>query len=172
MQLKRQNLDASMKLLKLFQPYTLLRLLGVRTVNIAQNIMIQMGMFPIGYAKIGIAERMRTAFVMKQKGNKMAKYIDTNDLIRRQDAIDAMTDANIVENMDSVIDTELHRVKRAVHRIIAGLPSAEPKKGEWIPANNVGDCCYKCSICGYVYDAYSLRADNFCQSCGADMRGK
>lgn len=50
-----------------------------------------------------------------------------NDSINRQAAIDAITDERIVANMDSVYDSELHRYKRATHRILASLPSAQPE---------------------------------------------
>ena len=53
-----------------------------------------------------------------------------DDLISRQAAIDAMTDKNIICNMDSVQDSELHRIKRAVHRILASLPSVQPEPCE------------------------------------------
>lgn len=51
-----------------------------------------------------------------------------SDLISRQAAIDAITDERIVNNMDSVYDSELHRCKRATHRILASLPSAQPER--------------------------------------------
>lgn len=50
-----------------------------------------------------------------------------SDLISRQAAIEALTDKNIVNNMDSVNDTMLHKTKRAMQRIIASLPSAQPE---------------------------------------------
>lgn len=49
-----------------------------------------------------------------------------DNLISRQAAIDAITDERIVANMDSVYDTELHRCKRAMQRILASLPPAHP----------------------------------------------
>lgn len=55
-----------------------------------------------------ILEQMPTAHENLQPTcNQLA-----TDCISRQAAIDEITDANIVENMDSVFDTELHRVKR------------------------------------------------------------
>lgn len=50
------------------------------------------------------------------------------DLIVRGDAIDAMTDDNIIRNMDSVYDCALRRIKRSMTRILAGLPSAQFKR--------------------------------------------
>ena len=40
--------------------------------------------------------------------------------------------------------------------------------GEWIPID-VGDCCYRCSVCNFVRDAYLLEEDNYCPHCGARM---
>ena len=58
---------------------------------------------------------------------------------------------------------------------IAVLPAADVKpvvRGEWITAKDKGDCCYRCSECGFMRDAYLLDVANFCPNCGADMRGK
>ena len=40
--------------------------------------------------------------------------------------------------------------------------------GEWFPID-VGDCCYRCSVCNIVRDAYLLEEDNYCPHCGAKM---
>ena len=56
--------------------------------------------------------------------NKM----EQDDTISRHAAIDALTDENIIEHLDSVYDSELHRFKRATERIIAQLPSAQPER--------------------------------------------
>ena len=48
------------------------------------------------------------------------------DYTSKQSVIDAITDENIIRNMDSVMDSEMHRVKRSVHRIIASIPPAQP----------------------------------------------
>ena len=99
-----------------------------------------------------------------------------DDLISRQAAIEAMTDKNIVENMDSVIDTELHRCKRAVHRIIAKIPSPL-KHGKW---NKIKENSWACSECKkencyafhYNDDLTGLiLQDFFCPNCGARMEG-
>ena len=83
-----------------------------------------------------------------------------SDLISRQSAIDAITVMSIVANMDSVFDTELHKYKRAMQRILASLPpaQAERKKGEWIDLGyrKIG---FNCSVCG----GYTISGkDNFC----------
>ena len=57
---------------------------------------------------------------------------------------------------------------------IADFPTAdvvEVVHGEWIPID-VGDCCYRCSVCNFVRDAYLLEEDNYCPHCGARMDGE
>ena len=51
-----------------------------------------------------------------------------SDLIERQAAIDALVDENIIDHMDTVHDSELHRCKRAIERILTQLPSAQPER--------------------------------------------
>lgn len=58
----------------------------------------------------------------------------SDDLIRRQSAIDALTDMNIKRNFDSVYDGEMNRTRRAAQRVIAGLPSAQTEP-QWIPCS-------------------------------------
>lgn len=94
-----------------------------------------------------------------------------DDTISRQAAIDALTDENIIEHLDSVYDSELHRFKRATQRIIAQLPSAQP---EWKTAKWIDDdgqevkhgLCANCSACG----EWSEYLTDFCPNCGAYMR--
>ena len=43
------------------------------------------------------------------------------------------------------------------------------RHGRWIKEESVGDCCYKCSECGFIRDAYLLEVDNYCPQCGAQM---
>lgn len=62
-----------------------------------------------------------------------------------------------------------------IRKYIEALPSAQPKKGKWLPDNNDYEhLYYYCSNCrratqipryvgGFLYD--------FCPNCGADMRG-
>ncbi len=42
------------------------------------------------------------------------------------------------------------------------------KHGRWVKVGN-GDCCYKCSECGFLRDAYILDVGNYCPQCGAQM---
>jgi len=58
---------------------------------------------------------------------------------------------------------------------IAAIPAADVapvRRGQWIAADDVGDCCYKCSECGFVRDAYLLDARKYCPNCGAKMDGE
>lgn len=41
--------------------------------------------------------------------------------------------------------------------------------GRWVPAFHVGDCCYRCSECQFLRDAYLLDIGNYCPKCGAKM---
>ena len=52
------------------------------------------------------------------------------------------------------------------------LPAADGapvRHGRWIPAVYVGDCCYRCSECQFLRDAYLLGIGNYCPNCGAKM---
>lgn len=42
------------------------------------------------------------------------------------------------------------------------------RHGHWIE-DLLGDCCYKCSECGFVRDAYLLEVETYCPNCGAKM---
>lgn len=41
--------------------------------------------------------------------------------------------------------------------------------GEWIIAEDIGDCCYRCSNCGFIRDAYVLDVGKYCPQCGVKM---
>ena len=45
------------------------------------------------------------------------------------------------------------------------------RHGRWVPAFHVGDCCYRCSECQFLRDAYLLDIGNYCPNCGAKMDG-
>lgn len=52
----------------------------------------------------------------------------------------------------------------------APIIEAEPiRHGHWIDEKSIGDCCYKCSKCGFIRDAYLLEIENYCPRCGAKM---
>ena len=76
-----------------------------------------------------------------------------DDLIRRQDAIDAL----------SQWDWQDMYLPIHFKQLLEELPSAQ-KKGHWIDK----DICYQCSECGYD----SLGHGNYCPNCGAYMKGE
>lgn len=98
-----------------------------------------------------------------------------SDLIRRQDAIDALTEANLKSHMDSV---EGGQENRSAIRIIMELPSAERKRGEWIAYNgddsnwlrNDGSPVFmQCSECNTMVVNNFAFNWNYCPNCGAKM---
>lgn len=84
-----------------------------------------------------------------------------DDLIRRQDAINALLES-YEDNMD-------------VEFILEKLPSAQ-KKGHWVDGKRMkmdGTFYWfrQCSACDYERnDDDSDKDTNFCPNCGADMR--
>ena len=57
---------------------------------------------------------------------------------------------------------------------IANAPTVdavEVRHGYWVPAMHIGDCCYRCSECQFLRDAYLLDIGNYCPNCGARMEG-
>ena len=59
-----------------------------------------------------------------------------------------------------------------VRQNILDMPAADVapvRHGRWIPLPHTGDCCYTCSKCGFLRDAYLIDTDNYCPNCGAKM---
>ena len=57
---------------------------------------------------------------------------------------------------------------------VDAIPAADVatvRHGRWIPAVHVGDCCYHCSECQFLRDAYLIDIGNYCPNCGARMDG-
>ncbi len=62
--------------------------------------------------------------------------------------------------------------------LVQHFPAAnvrEIKYGEWYPIeldddDYKADCCYRCSECGFIRDAYLLEEDEYCPKCGSKMR--
>ena len=94
-----------------------------------------------------------------------------SDLIRREDAIEALYEAIRTELKGPFTDSMSLAVVMGNN-----IPSAEPerKRGKWIYEGKRGrfPAC-KCSICGHYENAdwAMLQGANFCPNCGADMRG-
>ena len=82
-----------------------------------------------------------------------------NDLIKREDAIERIKPM-VGEWTDNGFMVSYERVLS----ILKNIPSAEPKRGEWI---NVGTY-EECKDCGEVK---RFPHWNFCPDCGARMKG-
>ena len=82
-----------------------------------------------------------------------------SDLIRRQDAIDAIQKLPNA-GIQWFVNAE------SVFKVLEELPSAERKHGKWIHYDEGDfDYDYKCSLCGYaVWDN-----SDYCPNCGARM---
>ena len=52
------------------------------------------------------------------------------------------------------------------------IDAAPVVRGEWVAADDIGDCCYRCSECEFIRDAYLLDIGNYCPNCGAKMDGE
>lgn len=89
-----------------------------------------------------------------------------SDVIDREKAMNAVADVrNILEHMDTVYDGDINRVKRAIERILAELPTVEAvpvKHGHWL----VNMFFIECSECG---EPFPLEPQNYCPNCGARM---
>lgn len=92
----------------------------------------------------------------------------TDDLIRRADAIKAIEELpNAYNGWSDAYD------KAYIIGTLEEVPSAEPKRGEWIEQED----CWQCSECG---DEFVLEVDvkpidarmYFCPNCGAKMDGE
>lgn len=101
-----------------------------------------------------------------------------SDLIDRAQAMNAVADIrNILEHMDTVTDNEINMVKRAVERILAGLPTVDAVPvvhGYWIDtgkSDDAGNSFYMCSVCGCGDYHYPIVEVPYCWKCGARMDG-
>ena len=84
-----------------------------------------------------------------------------DDYIKREALRDALYDADAI-TMNGV-------------KILNQFPSSDVapvRNGRWVPALHVGDCCYRCSECQFLRDAYLLDIGNYCPNCGAKMDGE
>ena len=63
--------------------------------------------------------------------------------------------------------------KKAIKKMPKGIVTdgTKVRHGQWIPAVHVGDCCYRCSECQFLRDAYLLDIGNYCHNCGARLEG-
>lgn len=92
----------------------------------------------------------------------MAEYINKSTLLK--------SFAPIYEH-DRYTGLTFETAKQIITDHINSFPTvdAEPvRHGKWIEVD-VGDCCYRCSECGFIRDAYLLDIGNYCPKCGAKM---
>lgn len=91
---------------------------------------------------------------------------ENGELNSRHAAIDAVSEACF----------ELRGVFGRCEDALKALPSAQPRKGKWLPDNtNYYDERYICSECNANYKVDTCMGKpswNFCPNCGADMRGE
>ena len=137
-------------------------------------------------ASIGTNGSVTYATTILIKGRSFAHIVERtceensmDDLISRQDAIEAVQNRHMMLNKEKVL----------LINDLEKLPPAEPKRGTWIEDKGqqtlmqnfieMGEVWRVCSVCGaghmighkYAIDkAYHDRHHNFCPHCGADMR--
>ena len=88
-----------------------------------------------------------------------------NDLINRQDAIDATWFEPSYTDPLNVLTEVRDRLK--------ALPSAQPEHSAWVNSKDGYSGHVKCKACFKTYDWDSeAQYFNFCPNCGADMRGE
>jgi len=104
-----------------------------------------------------------------------------NDLISRQAAIEALRTCYDTEAITYTNGNEYIDYDQALD-LINTLPPVQPKRGRWIERNPLNsDKCrlIECDQCGKSYIVgfnvpYEHWIDNrnYCEKCGADMRGE
>lgn len=96
-----------------------------------------------------------------------------DDLIRRSDVIEALKDNMVEMGGDDFSEMGVH--SDDVDAVINGIPTIEPKRGEWIEFDTKwGRSLYYCTNCmetSEVPTAFGKPLYNFCPNCGADMKG-
>ena len=97
-----------------------------------------------------------------------------SETISRASVCEILSDIYLTDGEKIV---SIKEVDKAYNAVLA-LPSAQPeqKKGTWVYKEDLKQ--YYCSECGYpslTYDdtyIYGMDLPNFCEDCGADMRGE
>ena len=106
------------------------------------------------------------------------------DFISRWRAQDAMTEENLIRNLDQVENGDAKRYARAAIRVLEQLEPADVRpvvRGHWIGKDeaekifeeNYSDYPYgNCSVCGHCdWDCVEAEGFNYCPNCGAEMTG-
>lgn len=90
-----------------------------------------------------------------------------DDLISRQAAIDKFEPWLKVEDYNE----GERNVLKAVLYELRFLPTAEPRKGNWIGIDDEPCEVWECDKCGHIVECDgTLALPNYCENCGADMR--
>ena len=106
-------------------------------------------------------------FVTVEKGKIMAEYITC----RRCDSPDCKG-CNLKRLETMLGNGKFDCLMNENRAIGTSADVATVRHGKWIPAVHVGDCCYHCSECQFLRDAYLIDIGNYCPNCGAKMDGE
>lgn len=99
--------------------------------------------------------------------------IQNDDTISRQAAINKLNERQRKLIYCFGFENDMVKIMDIAKSIVIAMPSAqhERKTGEWIPHKSIfgglGEKVYACNQCGYNI---GFHTENFCPSCGADMR--
>lgn len=92
------------------------------------------------------------------------------ELISRQAAIDYfVTNVGFCDEDGYPIE-DTDELRKIWTEYFSGIPSAEPKKGKWLPENRTIDAFWVCSSCGFPSEAHAANIlYKYCPNCGAEM---
>lgn len=105
----------------------------------------------------------------------MAEYIDKGAL---RDAVESIDWYSVHRGKLTVGATSGENALYKANDIYSTIDNIQAadvapiRQGRWIPAVHVGDCCYHCSECQFLRDAYLIEIGNYCPNCGAKMAEK
>ena len=121
------------------------------------------------YKEMGEKAAKEALDTFEYNGKTLREWIEIiasndGDTISRKAAIETAKKMYVACDTNSIDDYEM-----LMEEALKALPSAEPKRGEWIHNGSQWKNRWICSECGYMY---YLQQPNFCPNCGADMRGE
>ena len=107
----------------------------------------------------------------------MTDYTELVKALRCCDKYDLCNDCPIFETCDGDVDKAMAIAADAIEALQAQLP----KRGQYVHGRElsreyVGDCLvsidyedWRCSVCGIVFEQWSMPTYNYCPNCGAKM---